>query len=84
MVMRFIPVQRDYNGFVIKRDSEGKIIQMVADEKTEHFRMKNKEKFGERDEDGKLIKEGKKVKDEYTENIYESNRRLKKWQQEQL
>lgn len=81
--MKFVPVLRDYNGFLIKRDDEGNITYMRADEETEEHRKKNKDKFGERDDDGLLIKNKKKTKDEFTEQIKESNKRLKLWQQEQ-
>jgi hypothetical protein len=81
--MRFIAVVRDYNGFVIERDDNGEVISMKADEKTESVRQKNKDKFGNRDEAGLLIKGSKKTKDDFTEQINESNKRLKKWQQEQ-
>lgn len=83
MVMRFVPVLRDYNGFLIQRDDEGNITYMKADEKTEEHRKKNKDKFGERDDEGLLIKGKKKTKDEFTEQIKESNKRLKLWQLEQ-
>ena len=40
-------------------------------------------KFGNRDEEGRLVKNGKKSEDEHTARIIESNKRYKKWQQEQ-
>ena len=76
-------VLRDYNGLIITRDGEGKVTSYKGDDKTEAIRQKNKEKFGQRDEEGRLVKRGKKAEDEHTARINESNRRYKKWQQEQ-
>jgi len=74
---------RDYNGFVITRDKDFKVVKMSRDSLSDQVKEKNKNKFGQRDDDGKLNKNGKFSKDEFTEQIKESNRRLKKWLQEQ-
>jgi len=76
-------VLRDYNGLIITRDGKGEVTSYKADDKTETIRQKNKEKFGNRDEEGRLVKNGKKSEDEHTARINESNKRYKKWQQEQ-
>ena len=76
-------VVRDYNGFVIVRDKNFKVTKMSRDDLSDQIQEKNKTKFGQRDDDGKLNKNGKFSEDEFTEQIKESNRRLKKWQQEQ-
>ncbi len=78
-----IAILRDYNGLIITRDGNGNVTSYKADKETEAVRQKNKEKFGLRDDDGKLIKDGKKEKDKFSDQINESNKRYKKWQQEQ-
>ena len=67
----------------------GNVTSYEVDEQSETFRKKNIEKFGKIDKNGNLVA-GKKiqalgVKDQENikKEIEESNRRYKKWQQEQ-
>jgi hypothetical protein len=76
-------VVRDYNGLIIERDAKGNVKSFKADDLTPTIKEKNEKKFGKRTEDGLKLVGSKGVKDDFSDQIKESNGRMKQWQREQ-